>query len=116
MNSLLDDSLVGLALLVSLGYAVASMGPRTWRRRLPAALSRLLALAPAIPGLRAVARKLSAASMIKPRDAAAGACGGCDNCAPEQAAGSPSASLEVKVPVANIGRREIETSAGATRR
>jgi len=116
MNSFLDDSLVGLALLVSLGYAVSSMGPRTLRRRLLASLSRLLAFAPAVPGLTKVARKLWAASTIRPRDAAAGACGGCDNCLPEQAAASPSASREVKVPVASIGRRETETPAGATRR
>src|SRR5271168_4493170 len=107
MKALLDESLVGLALLFSLGYTVSSMGPRTWRRRLLASCSRLLASAAAIPGLGAVARKLSAASMPGRRDAAAGACGGCDNCSAEQAAASPPPGLEVKVPVANIGRREI---------
>jgi hypothetical protein len=116
MNNLLDNSLVGLALLVSLGYAVASLGPRTLRNRLLAALSRLMALAPAYLGLGRVARSLSAASIAKPRGAAAGACGGCGSCLPSQAGAPQSAAAEINVPVANIGRREIETSAAATRR
>jgi hypothetical protein len=115
MNTLLDNSLVGLALLASLGYAAASLGPRALRNRLLAALSRLLARAPAYLALGRVARKLSAASSAA-SSAAAGACGGCDNCGAEQAAAPQSAAAEVNVPVANIGRRALETPAAVTRR
>jgi hypothetical protein len=112
MNTLLDGSLVGLALLASVGYAVSSLGPRTLRVRLLAAASRLLALAPAYLKLGRVARRLAAAAIVKP----SGACGGCDNCGTESAAAPHSAAAEVKVPVANIGRREIETPVVARRR
>ena len=115
MNTVLDNSLVGLVLLVSLGYAVSSLGPRTLRNRLLAALSGLLARAPAYFALGRVARRLSAASIAKPRGAAAEACGGCDNCGSEQTA-APQSAAEVKVPIAKIGRRERETPAAATRR
>jgi hypothetical protein len=114
MSTVLDNFLVGLALLLSVGYAVSSLGPKTWRNRVATALSRLMARAPAFTGLKHVARRLAAASMPKP--GAAGACGGCDNCGTEQTAAPHSASAEVKIPVANIGRREIETPAAATRR
>src|SRR5271165_1286777 len=110
MNTLLDAFLVGLALLASVGYAVATLGPKTLRQRLLQATGRKLASAPSYLGLGRIAGRLSAASIVKP----AGACGGCDNCAPNQAAATHSAGAEVKVPVGNIGRREIETPA-ATR-
>src|SRR5271165_7660395 len=110
MNTLVDGFLVALALLASIGYAIFSLGPRTLRRRLLQAASRLLAIAPSYLGLGRVAGRLSAASIVKP----AGACGGCDNCAPDAAA-TQSAATEVAVPVGNIGRREIETRA-VTRR
>jgi len=110
MNTLLDNFLVGLALLVSVGYAVASLGPKTWRNRCLAALSRLAERAPAFVGLQGVARRLAV-----PKPGAAGACGGCDNCGTESAAAPHAASAEVKVPVANIGRREIETPSASTR-
>jgi hypothetical protein len=101
MNTLLDGSLVALALLASVGYAVSSLGPRTLRVRLLAATSRLLALAPSYFRLGRVARRLAAAALVKPQ----GACGGCDNCATESAAAPHSAAAEFKVPVANITRR-----------
>jgi hypothetical protein len=106
MNSILDNFLVGLALLVSAGYAVSSLGPRSLRQRLLAALSRLLARAPAFPGLGRMARWLAAASAGK----AKGACGGCDNCGSEQASVEKSSTqdsraAEVRVPVTKIGRR-----------
>src|SRR5260370_40347584 len=41
MNGILDSSLVGLALLVSAAYALASLGPRSLRRPPRAGLSRL---------------------------------------------------------------------------
>jgi len=111
MNTLLDGILVGVALLASVGYAVSSLGPRSLRQRLLQATSRLLAIAPSYLGLGRIAGRLSAASIVKP----AGACGGCDNCPPNQAAATHSTATEVNVPVGNIGRREIETPA-ATRR
>jgi hypothetical protein len=106
MNSILDNSLVGLALLVSAGYAVSSLGPRSLRRRLLAALSRLLARAPKFLGLARVARWLAVASAGK----AQGACGGCDDCGSEQAPAQKSSTqdsraAEVRVPVTKIGRR-----------
>jgi hypothetical protein len=101
MNTLLDGSLVALALLASVGYAVASLGPRTLRVRLLAAASRLLALAPSYFRLGRVARRLAAAAIVKPQ----GACGGCDNCGAESAAAPHSAAAEIKVPVASITRR-----------
>jgi hypothetical protein len=103
MNSILDNSLVGLALLVSAGYAVSSLGPRSLRQRLLAALSRLLARAPVFLGLGRMVRWLAAASAGK----AQGACGGCDNCGSEQAPAQKqdSRAAEVSVPVTKIGRR-----------
>lgn len=105
MNTFLDDSLVGLALLVSAGYALSSLGPRGLRRRLLAGLSRVMAHAPAILGLRRMAQWFAAASAGK----AQGACGGCDGCGDEPAAQkSPTQNSrpdEVKVPLAQIGRR-----------
>ncbi len=93
MNSVIDDSLVGLALLVSAGYALLSLGPRSQRRRLLAALSRAAARAPAFLGLAASAGK------------AGGACGGCDDCGAEKAPAKKSAAAEITVPMEKIGRR-----------
>jgi len=70
MNSVIDSSLVGLALLVSAGYARLSLGPRSLRRRLLALLSRAAARAPAFLGLRRTAQWLAVASAGK----AHGAC------------------------------------------
>jgi len=103
MNALFDEILVGIVLLISAGYAITSLGPRTLRKRLLAALSRLMAAAPAYLGLGRAALKLSAASQNK----ATGACGGCDNCGTEPPA-PQSANAEINVPVANIGRRASE--------
>jgi hypothetical protein len=63
MNSVIDNSLVGLALLVSAGYALLSLGPRSLRRRLLAVLSRATALL----GLRRTAERLAVASGGKAR-------------------------------------------------
>jgi hypothetical protein len=105
MNSILDNSLVGLVLIVSAGYAVSSLGPRSLRQRLLAALSRLLARAPAFLGVRRLARRLDVASAGK----AQGACGGCDSCGSEQAPAQKSTensrAPEVRVPLTKIGRR-----------
>jgi hypothetical protein len=105
MNGVLDNFLVGLALLASAGYAVVKLGPRSLRQHLLAGLSRLIARAPAALGLRRISERLDAASSGK----AQGACGGCDNCGSEQTPAQQAAQTlppsEVRVPVANIGRR-----------
>ena len=105
MNSILDDALVGLLLLVSAGYAVTSLGPRGLRRRILDVLSRAAAQAPAVLGLRRTAQRL-AASIAK-----SGACGGCDSCGadgetgPHKSAAQNSSAAEVRVPLGKIGRR-----------
>jgi hypothetical protein len=96
MNGVLDNSLVGLALLASAAYAVAKLGPRSLRQRMLAGLSRLIARAPPAFGLRRISERLGAASAGKGQ----GACGGCDNCGPQDLPQS-----EVRVPIAQIGRR-----------
>ena|ERR1700722_17956996 len=105
MNSILDNTLVGLAILASAGYAVAALGPRDLRRRILGVLSRAVARAPAFLGLGRTAQRLAAASTVK-----GGVCGGCDSCGGEQSAAqkSPaqsSSAAEVRVPMAKIGRR-----------
>ena len=109
MNSILDNSLVGLALLVSAGYAVSSLGPRSVRRRVLAALGRITARAPACLGLRRLANRLATASAVK----AHGACSDCDSCGVDSVSPpiSPTHDApdpEVRVPVAKIGRRVSE--------
>ena len=97
MNSVIDNSLVGLALLGSAGYALLSLGPRSLRRRLLGALSR----ATAFLGLRRTAERLAVSSAGKTH----GACGGCDSCGSEQAPKAEGPSADVRVPVGKIGRR-----------
>ena len=101
MNGILGNSLVGLALIVSAGYALSSLGPRSLRRALLAALGRAAARAPKFLGLRRTAQWLSNASAGK----ASGACGGCESCGSEPSSAPKSREAEIKVPVANIGRR-----------
>jgi hypothetical protein len=106
MNGILDGSLVCLALLLSVGYALLSLGPRSLRRKLLAAFAYAAARVPAVLGLRAAAQRLSMAANGKSH----GACGGCDDCGTgaAEAANSPtkdSPAAEVRVPVAKIGRR-----------
>jgi len=101
MNNLLDDSLVGLALLISAGYVAASLGPKSLRNKLLTAMSGLLAKAPPSLGLGRAAQKLAAAALVK----AQGACGGCDNCGTEPSSAQPTSSAEIKVSVDKIGRR-----------
>jgi hypothetical protein len=103
MSRLLDHLLVGLVLIVSAAYAVAALGPRSVRRRVLAALSRVMARAPASLGLRRMAEWLAVRSAGK----AQGACGGCDSCGPEQPPAPKSPDTEVSVPLSDIGRRRI---------
>jgi hypothetical protein len=105
MNRILDNCLVGLALLVSAVYAVSALGPRTLRRRVLAALGRITARAPAYFGLRWLANRFAAASAAK----APGACAGCDDCGANASPPNPPAhdspAPEVRVPVSKISRR-----------
>jgi len=102
MNSVFDNSLVGIALLASAVYAISALGPRTLRRRLLAALSRAAARMPRFLGSGRIAQRFAAAANGK----AQGACGGCDSCGSEPAASEPkSPASEVLVPVEKIGRR-----------
>jgi len=98
MNHLLDNLLVGAVLLLSLGYALAKLGPRTLRQRMLEHLSRMLESAPAGFRLGRVAQRLAAAS-----GKTQAACGGCDNCGSENS--PPKVSAEISVPVGKIGRR-----------
>jgi hypothetical protein len=106
MNSVLDDALVGLVLVVSAGYAMVSLGPRSLRRRILGVLGRGVAQVPAFLGLGRTAQRLAAASMAK-----SGACGGCDSCgadgqtATQKSATQNSSAAEFRVPVGKIGRR-----------
>ncbi len=101
MNGMLDNVLVGVVLLLSLGYAVASLGPRTYRKRMLQTLSRWMGRAPAFLGLKSIARRLGAAAAAK----AQGACGGCDDCGSAAAPDSQASSNEINVPVGKISRR-----------
>jgi hypothetical protein len=99
MNKVLDYGLVALALLASVGYAFATLGPKGLRRRIWTALARLAARAPARLHLGAVARRL---------DSAAGnsaACGGCGSCESESSGAAEKPASEVRVPLARIGKR-----------
>jgi hypothetical protein len=101
MNGILDDFLVGLVLIVSAGYAIFSLGPRSLRSRTFAALGHVTARAPAFLGLGRMARWLAAAAADKSQ----GACGGCDSCGSEKTPASTTAASEVRVPLAKIGKR-----------
>jgi hypothetical protein len=99
MNAVLDNFLVAAVLLVSLGYAVFKLGPRTFRQRILWHLSLILASAPSFLRLAGVAQRLSAAS-----GKTQAACGGCESCGTESSS-VPQSPSEINVPVAKIGRR-----------
>ena len=106
MNRIIDDTLVGLALVASAGYALASLGPQGLRARMYRGLAGLAHRAPPFMRLGAVARRLDARSA----DTSSAACGGCESCGSEEPlASQPGASepraAEVRVPVAKVGRR-----------
>jgi hypothetical protein len=116
MNRMLDNGLVALVLLASLGYALLSLGPKAQVRRLRLALARLAASAPPQLHLGAIARRLQAAAAK-----GAGGCAGCENCEPEPASGvkpseagrraADSRAAEVRVPLEKIGKRGQSASA-----
>ncbi len=98
MRIVVDDVLVGMALLASVIYAAFALGPKTLRGRVLAAAAGVLRRLPAVPGVKQIAQRLQAAAVSK----AGGSCGGCDNCGPAPQA--PPAS-EIRVPLAKIGKR-----------
>jgi hypothetical protein len=99
MNAVLDNFLVAAVLLLSLGYALVKLGPRTLRKRILGALGVVFAAAPSFLRLRGVAERLAAASG-KPQ----AACGGCDSCGTETSS-APQSQSEINVPIGKIGRR-----------
>jgi hypothetical protein len=101
MNSFLDDVLVGLVLLASVGYALYSLGPRTLRARLLIGMSSLLGRFPAFLGLRGIAEHLASAASVKSN----GSCGGCDNCGSDKPAIKPISKVEVRIPLSTIRKR-----------
>jgi hypothetical protein len=98
MNAVLDNILVATLLLVSCGYAVVRLGPRSFRQRIFRYLSLILAAAPSFLKLAGVAQRLAAASGKNQA-----ACGGCDSCGTESSS-APQPS-EINVPIGKIGRR-----------
>jgi hypothetical protein len=98
MNAVLDDFLVAAMLLVSCGYALIKLGPRSLRQRILWRAGLVLAAAPSFLRLQGVAQRLSAAS-----GKSQGACGGCDSCGSESS--SETEPSEINVPIAKIGRR-----------
>ena len=101
MSGVLDHALVGLALLVSAGYAMASLGPRSLRRRMLAALSRMAARAPSWLKLGRIAQRFAIAANGK----AQGACGGCGTCGSDPPPDPKAPADEVRVPLDKIHRR-----------
>jgi hypothetical protein len=99
MNALLDNLLVGVLLLVSAGYALYKLGPRTLRKRMLGTLSRVMSAAPTFLRLGRAAQRLATAA-----GGPAGACGGCDNCGAEPSA-PPASTGDINIPVASIRRR-----------
>jgi hypothetical protein len=104
MNRILDSSLVGLALLASAGYVLATLGPKGPRSRFYATLARLVARAPEALRLKSLARRLEARA-----NSASGGCGGCGSCSSEPAltdsAPASASAPEIRVSVENIGKR-----------
>ena len=101
MHSLLDEFLVGGALLASIVYALLALGPRTLKRALLVRMAAWVRSAAAIPGLRVLARRLETAAAGKP----SGTCGGCEDCGSGQSKGSEAPAAEISVPMSKIGRR-----------
>ncbi len=100
MNRILDNSVVGLALLASAWYALSSLGPKRLRTRLFIALAQLAARAPGFLHLRSLARRLEGAAAKT-----SGTCGGCGSCGSASSAQGQPAEPEVRVPLTRVGRR-----------
>src|SRR5271155_2685120 len=112
MNKLLDNGLVALRVIASLGYALSSLGPKAPRTRLWTALARLAASAPPGMHLGGIARRLEEGAAKS-----SGACGGCGSCGSETSDSSAASggaangraplgrAPEVRVPLESIGKR-----------
>ena len=128
MSRWIDVLAVGIAVALSIFYALSALGPKTLRARLWRALGMLLASAPRpLRSARLEARVASTAARMQ------AACGGCDSCAAGAggagasgagasgagAKGSSGASAsggrEVRVPLARIGRLDSERTQKAGR-
>jgi hypothetical protein len=103
MHSLLDELLVGGALLASIIYALFALGPRTLKRGVAVRAAALIRSLPTMPGLRSLSRRLETAAAVKP----AGACGGCDDCGSTAPESTGSAEPEVRILVSTIGKRPL---------
>lgn len=100
MNGIIDNVLVGLSLLASALYVLTSLGPRSLRYRLLAAMSRWLARLPGFLRLRRVAQRLAAAA-----GRAAGPGGGCNSCSASPASAKAPRKRAMGVPVGKNGKR-----------
>ena len=103
MNGILDDLLVGLVLVAACGYAIYSLGPKSWRGPLLVGMASLLGRLPAFVGLRGLGQRLDQAARSKSK----GSCGGCDNCGSDEPAQgqAQTTSSEVRIPLAKIRKR-----------
>jgi hypothetical protein len=103
MHGMLDEILVGGALLASILYAIFALGPRSLKRGLLERAAVWVRSVPLLGGLRSLSRRLKVAATIKP----AGTCGGCDECgsAAPAPASSGSRESEIRIPVSTIGKR-----------
>ena len=101
MSRLLDAALVAAVLAASVVYALYALGPKSLRRRLCTALADLAAGAPAALHLGRIERGLRAAA------GGSGTCGGCESCAPPPGEVREADGKEIRVPVANIGKRRV---------
>jgi hypothetical protein len=100
----IDQILVGLAVLASALYAFRSLAPRTYRSRVLAVLAAWAGRAPDGSLLGRLARHLAASAPVK------GGCGGCDSCGTEVKTVAAPRNMDVSVPVAEIGRRRRDGS------
>jgi hypothetical protein len=121
MSHALDIALVAIVILASVGYAVFTLGPKSFRRGIANRLIGVAARSEHVPGWRRFTRRLSAGANAK---LAGGSCGGCDNCGSETAAkpttssvgaGGAGGAAEVRIPVAQIRRRVQGDAAGEAR-
>jgi len=107
MNGVAGDMVVGVAVLVSVAYAAATLGPKSWRARAFAALARGALRWPWLFGSRALGLRM--AGRLDAASTQAGGCGGCGNCGSAAPGAQPASGVgaagEVRVPVAKIGRR-----------
>lgn len=100
MHGIFDNVLVAVALLASVLYVLSSLGPRSLRYRLLAAMSRWVARFPGFLGLRRVAQRLAAAA-----GRAVGGSAGCNGCSSAPASTKKLLKSEIGVPVGKIGKR-----------